>query len=137
MKVQRILSLLLALTLLLTLGACGKKDTEAPAPTAEIEQTPTPESTPAPEAHTHVPVEDEEVAASCQSPGLTAGSHCEICGEILEKQEETPRTEHVYVDGRCILCGEADPDAPEETEEEEGGSTYERGGGIELPEMPA
>ncbi len=35
----------------------------------------------------HTITEDEEIPASCTEDGLTAGEHCEVCGEVLKKQE--------------------------------------------------
>ena len=45
-------------------------------------------------AHENV-VEDEAVDATCTTPGLTAGSHCTACGEVIVKQEEVPAG-HTY-----------------------------------------
>ena len=58
----------------------------------------------------------EETVASkeptCTETGLTEGTKCSVCGETLTEQEEIPATgEHDYVDGKCDMCGEADPDA--------------------------
>ena len=39
----------------------------------------------------HVVVEDEAVPATTTSTGLTKGSHCGVCGEILEEQETIPK----------------------------------------------
>lgn len=47
----------------------------------------------------HTPVTDEKVEPTCTDKGLTEGSHCKDCGEILEKQEEIPATEHDFDDG--------------------------------------
>ena len=97
----------------------------------------------------HSEVEDAAVSPDCTNVGLTAGSHCEICGEITVAREEIPPlghdfqsnivaptcTEqgyttyacslcgeideitdyvdaagHDYVDGKCNVCGEAEPD---------------------------
>ncbi|MCQ2449317.1 MAG: hypothetical protein MJ132_03915 [Clostridia bacterium] len=35
----------------------------------------------------HTVVEDEAIPATCTEDGLTEGSHCEICGEVLEEQQ--------------------------------------------------
>ena len=43
----------------------------------------------------HDVVEDEAVDGTCATPGLTAGSHCTACGEVLVKQEEVV-VEHTY-----------------------------------------
>ena len=53
----------------------------------------------------HNEVADPEIAATCTEDGLTAGSHCAACGEVLEAQEVIPATGHHYVDGKCH-CGE-------------------------------
>lgn len=45
----------------------------------------------------HTPVIDEAVAATYTSTGLTQGSHCAVCNEVLVAQETTPmipRQEH-------------------------------------------
>ncbi len=58
------------------------------------------------ESHTHEVVIDEAVAASCTGEGLTQGSHCSKCGEVLEAQTVIPATGHQYVDGTCEKCGD-------------------------------
>ena len=70
----------------------------------------------------HTIVVDSAVAATCTATGLTEGSHCSVCGEIIVAQTETPITEHTIVtdaavaptattDGltegsHCSVCGE-------------------------------
>lgn len=39
-------------------------------------------------------MEPEEIAATCLESGLSRGSHCSVCGKILEKQEEVPALGH-------------------------------------------
>lgn len=46
------------------------------------------------ESHTHETVIDEAVAATCTGDGLTQGSHCSKCGEILEAQTVIPALGH-------------------------------------------
>lgn len=58
---------------------------------------------------THSPEEIPAVAASCTQTGLTAGSKCSVCGEILTAQQEIPAFGHSYEDGVCITCGENEP----------------------------
>ena len=74
----------------------------------------------------HDVVEDEAVDATCTTPGLTAGSHCTACGEVLVKQEEVT-VDHTYgawtvdveatctTEGSqsrvCTVCGETETEA--------------------------
>lgn len=44
----------------------------------------------------HTPVIDPAVAATCEASGLTEGSHCAVCGEILTAQEAVPALGHSY-----------------------------------------
>lgn len=45
----------------------------------------------------HTPVVDAAVAATCTKTGLTEGSHCGVCNEVLTKQEVVPtRGSHVF-----------------------------------------
>ena len=61
-------------------------------------------------AHEHVPVVDAAVDATCTSTGLTEGSHCDVCGEVLVAQEVVdmlPHTEVIdaAVDATCTSTG--------------------------------
>ena len=44
----------------------------------------------------HVAVTDHAVSPTCTEPGLTEGSHCEVCGKILTEQTEIPATGHTW-----------------------------------------
>ena len=52
----------------------------------------------------HDVVEDEAVDATCTTPGLTAGSHCTACGEVIVKQEELYAHKDLNHDGKCDYC---------------------------------
>ncbi len=55
----------------------------------------------------HTPKIIPAVNATCTETGLTEGSKCSVCGEILKAQETMPATkEHIYGDdGICSICG--------------------------------
>ena len=57
----------------------------------------------------HTEVLDPAVAATCEKTGLTEGKHCSVCNEVLVAQKETPKTEHKFSNGKCSVCGAADP----------------------------
>lgn len=61
-----------------------------------------------PEPHVHTPVTDAAVPATCTSTGLTEGSHCSECGEILVVQVDTPKAAHTEktIPGRSATCEE-------------------------------
>ena len=51
-------------------------------------------------------VTDAAVSATCTETGLTEGSHCSACGEILVAQNTIPALEHEWKEGVCTRCGE-------------------------------
>lgn len=64
--------------------------------------------------HTSIIV-DDSVASTCTRKGLTEGSHCNNCGEIIKQQESTPALGHKYDDNvlehgyrKCLVCGLVD-----------------------------
>lgn len=57
----------------------------------------------------HTEVEDAAVDATCTATGLTAGSHCSVCSEVIVAQTETEALGHSYTDGVCSVCSEAEP----------------------------
>lgn len=44
----------------------------------------------------HMIVEDAVKEATCEEDGLTAGTHCSVCDEVLLEQEVFPKTGHQY-----------------------------------------
>nr|WP_122013332.1 InlB B-repeat-containing protein [Maliibacterium massiliense] len=49
--------------------------------------------------------------ATCIEEGYTGDIVCQICGDVLEQGTIIARKEHTYQEGKCILCGTADPSA--------------------------
>ena len=66
--------------------SCGEKDTR----TAEGS------------AKGHTVVVDAAVAPTCTEAGLTEGSHCSACGEVLAEQEVVEAAGHRYDDGVTV-----------------------------------
>lgn len=60
-------------------------------------------------ANGHEIVTDQAVAATCETAGLTEGSHCSRCGEVLAAQEKTEALGHDFTVGRvpptCVEDG--------------------------------
>ncbi len=68
----------------------------------------------------HVLVIETEVAPTCTKTGLTEGSHCSVCGEVINKQAVVAKLPHTYKttttkadlkkDGsvvtKCSVCGD-------------------------------
>ena len=59
--------------------------------------------------HTHTAVEDAAVSATCTKSGLSAGSHCSACGEVIKAQTVIPAKGHtpVKMAGREATCTES------------------------------
>lgn len=47
----------------------------------------------------HTPATDAAVEATCESTGLTEGSHCSVCGEVLTAREVVPAKGHSWGEG--------------------------------------
>ncbi len=60
-------------------------------------------------AHSHSVVADAAVAPTCKKTGLTEGSHCSECGELITAQEIVPALGHSYKNGVCERCGAKKP----------------------------
>ena len=50
----------------------------------------------------HIEVPDEAVEPTCTEPGLTAGSHCEVCGEAIVPQETIEALGHTEVPDEAV-----------------------------------
>lgn len=59
-----------------------------------------------PPAHEHSVVVDEGYAPTCTSTGLTDGSHCSVCGEVITPQVILAKAEHTAVpdEGAAPTC---------------------------------
>ena len=60
-------------------------------------------------AKDHTEVTDAAKAATCTEVGLTEGTHCSVCNEVLKAQEIIPAKDHSFAEGKCTVCGAADP----------------------------
>jgi len=63
-------------------------------------------NTPATSIHNHNEQIDEAIVSTCQTYGLTEGSHCSLCGQIIKSQTFLPLASHRYENGICCVCGE-------------------------------
>lgn len=53
----------------------------------------------------------DKTDATCTEYGFSGNIVCEICGEILETGSIIPKTEHLFNDGICEICGFEKPTA--------------------------
>ncbi len=104
---KRVVSLFTLLLSIFLLASCGNSPSETAKKPAD---------------HEHIALADAAVSPTCTESGLTAGSHCSICGESLHAQKEIPPlghseytnnglvptcTETGYSDSsHCTVCGE-------------------------------
>lgn len=54
----------------------------------------------------HTPVVDPAVESTCTSTGLTQGSHCSVCNEVITVQEEVVKKDHTWSSGTCTVCND-------------------------------
>lgn len=52
-----------------------------------------------------------ETPATCTEPGYTGDKVCIVCGETVKTGEVIPAAGHSCKDGKCTVCGAADPNA--------------------------
>ncbi len=53
--------------------------------------------------------------ATCTETGLSEGKKCSKCGETLVAQTVIAALGHTFADGKCTVCGEADPNYTPDT----------------------
>lgn len=54
--------------------------------------------------------------ATCTEEGYTGDTVCKNCGEVLERGKVIAKLMHQFEEGKCILCGAADPNVkPDES----------------------
>ena len=85
-----------------TCSVCGKvfKDEAGTQPTTVAAETL--------KKKAHTPVVDAAVAATCQKTGLTEGSHCSVCNEVLVAQKVVDKIPHTLTktDAKSATCTE-------------------------------
>lgn len=47
--------------------------------------------------------------ATCTEEGYTGDKVCKVCGEVVEKGTVIEKSPHHFTDGKCTVCGAADP----------------------------
>ncbi len=64
------------------------------------------------DVHTHTAAAERQGVkdATCTEEGYTGDVVCSVCGEVIEKGEAVPKIAHSFKDGKCTVCGAADPD---------------------------
>ena len=85
-----------------TCSVCGKvfKDEAGTQPTTVAAETL--------EKKAHTPVVDAAVAATCEKAGLTEGSHCSVCNEVLVAQKVVDKIPHTLTktEAKAATCTE-------------------------------
>ena len=54
--------------------------------------------------------------ATCTEEGYTGDKVCKVCGEVVEQGKAVPKVAHSYKDGKCTVCGAADPNYKPDTD---------------------
>ena len=57
------------------------------------------------DAGKHSEITLEGLAATCTETGLSQGTKCSLCNEILTPQSVIEKTRHDFVEGKCSYCG--------------------------------
>ena len=65
--------------------------------------------------------------ATCTEDGYTGDEVCKTCGVTVKQGETIPAMGHDYKDGKCTVCGAADPDYRPEQPENPGVKTGDSG----------
>lgn len=96
---KKLITLLLAVALVLSLAACGGGNGE----TSTGSEPPNSTNT----DHTHVEETIPAVEPTCTETGLTEGKCCSECGETIVEQEVVPALGHTTDSGTCERCGQS------------------------------
>lgn len=75
----------------------------------------------------HTTVVKNAKDATCTEPGYTGDEVCTACGETIRTGEVIPAAGHSYKDGKCTVCGAADPNANSGGNTGDNGSTGNNG----------
>ena len=52
----------------------------------------------------HISVQDKAIAATCEKTGKTTGSHCSVCGFVIEPQNAVPALGHKAVTDKAVAA---------------------------------
>ncbi len=103
---KRNIFLILALTfmLVLLLGSCnnGSLDTSSDSQISSDSGINTDANTDTDLCkHSNIVI-DKAVLPSCTNEGLTVGSHCDSCGEVIVEQQVVPKSEHIETENQDV-----------------------------------
>ena len=93
---KRRTALLLAAALSMVLSACGGGAEPGPSPAGGADA-----------GHVHTEEVIPAVDPTCTQTGLTEGTRCSECGEVLVEQEVVPALGHTTETGTCERCGQS------------------------------
>lgn len=63
----------------------------------------------------HKPVKMSAKEATCLAEGYTGDQVCTVCGEVVQRGAVIEKLPHHFENGKCTVCGAADPNATPQT----------------------